>query len=165
MDFLSIRITEQSVIAVAENKRRVCPAGFPPRIDLLRCHPSLDCSASDSARKDQGQVDLPWSNTPPARKGRAIGEPMAPAVSCLQAASESRHLAGFRRRLSRGAQVLLRWCRGFSHFGCDLNRKWQFQLRLFRLPMVAMVQRPDARSFFFRPQLSVSNFLALVLKV
>jgi hypothetical protein len=31
--------------------------------------------------------------------------------------------------------------------------------------MVAMVQRPDARSFFFRPQLSVSNFLALVLKV
>src|ERR1700730_3890461 len=29
MDFLSIRITEQSVIAVAENKRRVCPARQP----------------------------------------------------------------------------------------------------------------------------------------
>jgi hypothetical protein len=31
--------------------------------------------------------------------------------------------------------------------------------------MVAMVQRLDARSFFFHPQLSVSIFLALVLKV
>jgi len=31
--------------------------------------------------------------------------------------------------------------------------------------MVAMVQRLDARSFFFYPQLSVSAFLALVLKV
>jgi hypothetical protein len=29
MDFLSIRITEQSVIAVTENKRRVCPARQP----------------------------------------------------------------------------------------------------------------------------------------
>jgi hypothetical protein len=31
--------------------------------------------------------------------------------------------------------------------------------------MVAMPQQPDARSFFFFPQLSVSTFLALVLKV
>ena len=31
--------------------------------------------------------------------------------------------------------------------------------------MVAMVQRLDARSFFFHPQLSVSIFSALVLKV
>jgi len=31
--------------------------------------------------------------------------------------------------------------------------------------MVAMVQRLDARSFFRHPQLSVSTFLALVLKV
>jgi hypothetical protein len=31
--------------------------------------------------------------------------------------------------------------------------------------MVAMVQRLDARSFFFQPQLSVSTFLALVRKV
>ena len=31
--------------------------------------------------------------------------------------------------------------------------------------MVATVQRLDARSFFFYPQLSVSVFLALVLKV
>jgi hypothetical protein len=31
--------------------------------------------------------------------------------------------------------------------------------------MVAMVQRLDARGFFFHPQLSVSTFLALVRKV
>jgi len=31
--------------------------------------------------------------------------------------------------------------------------------------MVAMVQRLDARSFFFYPQLIVTTFLALVLKV
>ena len=31
--------------------------------------------------------------------------------------------------------------------------------------MVTMVQRLDARSFFFHPQLSVSTFLALVRKV
>ncbi len=31
--------------------------------------------------------------------------------------------------------------------------------------MVAMVQRLDARSFFFHPQLSVATFSALVLKV
>jgi len=31
--------------------------------------------------------------------------------------------------------------------------------------MVAMVQRPDASGFFFHTQLSVSTFLALVLKV
>src|SRR5208282_2169562 len=31
--------------------------------------------------------------------------------------------------------------------------------------MVAMVQRLDARSFFFRPQLSVRSFLALFFKV
>jgi hypothetical protein len=31
--------------------------------------------------------------------------------------------------------------------------------------MAAMAQRLDARSLFFRPQLSVSTFLALVLKI
>jgi hypothetical protein len=113
----------------------------------------------------QGSRDLPWSNTAPS--GRDEQSASLWRLLCLPAgtASESRHLASFRRGLSRGAQVFLRCCRGFSHFGCGLNRKWQLQLRLFRSPMVAMVQRPDARSFFFRPQLSVSSFLALVLKV
>jgi hypothetical protein len=36
---------------------------------------------------------------------------------------------------------------------------------LVRSAMVAMAQRLDARSLFFRPQLSVSTFLALVLKI
>jgi hypothetical protein len=46
----------------------------------------------------------------------------------------------------------------FSRFGCGFNRRWQFQLGLFRRAMVAMVQRLDARSLFFHPQLSVSKF-------
>src|SRR3984893_4806366 len=77
--------------------------GSPPRIDLLRCHPSRDCSASGSARKDhaRNQGDLPWSNTPPCPEGtsnrRAYGScRLLPAGT----AWESRHLAGFRRRLS-----------------------------------------------------------------
>jgi hypothetical protein len=72
------------------------------------------------------------------------------------AASESRHLAGLRRRLSREARPFPRCCRGFSLFGCSFNPGWQFQLGLFRSPMVATVLRLDARSFFFHPQLSVS---------
>jgi hypothetical protein len=104
--------------------------------------------------------------TLPVRRGRTIGEPTSPAMSCLQAQPrESRHLADFRRRLLCDAWLFPRCCRGFSHFGCGFKRRWQFQLRLFRKPVMAMVQRLDARSFFFRPQLSVSIFLALVLKV
>src|ERR1700681_67539 len=57
--------------------------GSPPRIDLLRCHPSRDCSASGSARKDHAGIKgiFPGPTHPPVRNGRAIGEPMAPAVS------------------------------------------------------------------------------------
>ena len=77
----------------------------------------------------------------------------------------SRPLAGIRRCLSRGAWLFPRCCRSFSRFGCGFNRRWQFQLGLFRGPMRAMMQRLDARSFIFHPQLSVSIFLALVLKV
>jgi hypothetical protein len=36
---------------------------------------------------------------------------------------------------------------------------------LFRSAMVAMTQWVDARSLFFPPQLSVSTFLAFVLKI
>ena len=45
------------------------------------------------------------------------------------------------------------------------DRRRQFQLGLFCSAMVAMAQRLDARSLFFRPQLSISTFLALVLKI
>ena len=55
--------------------------------------------------------------------------------------------------------------RQFFRFGCGFNRRWQFQLGLFRSAMVAMLQRLDAGSFFFHPQLSVPTFLALILKV
>jgi hypothetical protein len=67
--------------------------------------------------------------------------------------------------LSRGAWLFPSCCRSFSRFGCGFNRRWQFQLGLFRRAMVAMVQRLDARSLFFHPQLSVSKFSALVFKV
>jgi len=79
--------------------------------------------------------------------------------------TESRDLAGFRRRLSRGAWLFPSWCGSLSRSRCGFNCGWQFQLRLFRRAMVAMVQRLDARSFFGHPQLIVSTFSALVLKV
>jgi hypothetical protein len=78
---------------------------------------------------------------------------------------ESGHLAGFRCRLSRGTWLFPSCCGSFSHLACGFNRRWQFQLGLFRSAMVAMVQRLDARSFFFHPQLIVSTFSALVLEV
>ena len=53
----------------------------------------------------------------------------------------------------------------FSRFGHGFNRSRQFRLGRFRSAMVAMVQRLDARSFFFRPQLSVCTVSALVLEV
>jgi len=93
----------------------------------------------------------------------------------------SRLLADFRSRLSGGAWLSPSCCGRFSRFGCDrfsrfgcgrlsrfshgFNRSRQFRLRRFRSAMVAMVQRLDARGFFFRPQLSVCTVSALVLKV
>jgi hypothetical protein len=82
-----------------------------------------------------------------------------------RAASESRRLAGDRRRLSRVAWFVPSLCRNRSRFGRGFNHRWQFPLGLFRTAMVAMVQRLDARSLFFHTQLSVSTFFALVLKV
>ena len=55
--------------------------------------------------------------------------------------------------------------REFSRFGHGFNRSRQFRLGRFRSAMVAMVQRLDARSFFFRPQLSVCAVSAFVLKI
>ena len=68
---------------------------------------------------------------------------------------ESRYLARFRRRLSRGAWLFPRCYLRFSRFGCRFSRRWQFRLGLFRSAMVAMVQRLNARGFFFQTQLSV----------
>jgi hypothetical protein len=78
---------------------------------------------------------------------------------------ESRHLARFRRHLSHGAWLFPRCYLSFSRFGCRFSRRWQFRLGLFRSAMVAMVQRLDARGFFFQTQLSVFTFLVLVFKV
>jgi hypothetical protein len=71
----------------------------------------------------------------------------------------------FSGRLSRGAWLFPSCCGRFSRFACGFNRRWQFQLGLFCSAMVAMVQRKDARSFFFHPQLIVSMLPAFVLKV
>jgi hypothetical protein len=106
------------------------------------------------------------STHPPVRTDKAIGKAIAHALSCLRAQpQESRCLAGFRRRLSRGAWLFSNCYRSFPRFECGFNHRRQFQLRLFRIAMVAMAQRPDARGFRFHTQLSVSIFLALVLKV
>jgi hypothetical protein len=78
---------------------------------------------------------------------------------------ESRRLAGVRRHLSRGAWFFPSLCQSLSRFGCGLNHRSQFPFGLFGRAMLAMVQRLDAHSFFFHTQLSVSTFLALVLKV
>ena len=83
----------------------------------------------------------------------------------IPAAQRSCHLAGFLRRLSRGAWLFPSCYRSVSRFGCASNRRWHCQLGLFRSAMVAMAKRLDAHSLFFRPQLSVSTFLALVLKI
>jgi hypothetical protein len=56
-------------------------------------------------------------------------------------------------------------CGSFSRFGHGFNRSRQFQLGRFLSPMVAMVQRLDVRSFFFRPQLSFYTVSVFVLKV
>jgi len=78
---------------------------------------------------------------------------------------ESRCLAGFCRRLSRGAWLFSSCCRSFARFECGFNHRRQFQLRLFRIAMAAMTQRPDVRGFRLHTQLSVSIFFPLVLKV
>ena len=76
----------------------------------------------------------------------------APITSCPRAQPwESCHLAGFRCRLSRGVWLFPRFYGSFFPFGCGPDRRWQFHLGLFRSAMVAMVQRPDARSFFGHP--------------
>ena len=78
---------------------------------------------------------------------------------------ESRDLARFRRRLSRGAWLFPKRCRRFSRLGCRFKRRRRVQLGLFRSAMVAMAQRLDARSLIFRPLLCVSTFLALVREI
>jgi hypothetical protein len=99
-------------------------------------------------------------------KHGAIGVPVAHATSCQRAQPRvSRRLAGSRRRLARSAWLFPCCCGSLSRFVCGINRRWQFQLGLFRSAMVAVAHQVDARSFFSHPQLSVSTFSALVLKV
>jgi hypothetical protein len=85
----------------------------------------------------------------------------------------SRHLPGFRSHLSGGAWRFPSFCARFSRFGYGsffrfgygFNWSRQFRLGRFLSAVVAMVQRLDARSFFFRPQLSVCIFSVLILDV
>ena len=113
-----------------------------------------------SDRKDHAGIDaiFPGPTHPPVQMGRGdragLGRP-----------TQSRDLAGFRCCLSRGPGLFPSCCGSFSRFRCGFNCGRQFQLRLFRSAMVAMVQRLDARSFFSYSQLIVATFLALVLKV
>jgi hypothetical protein len=81
--------------------------------------------------------------------------------------SESNPLASFRCVLSRSAWLLASDDGGLSPFfqlGCGFYQRYQFWLRLFCLAVV-MLQRLDARSFFYYSQLSVGSFLAFFLKV
>jgi hypothetical protein len=104
-----------------------------------------------------------WSNTP--AQPDVTGERGAHRGRHALPGRDSRRFAGLRRRLSRGAWLFVSCCRGSSRFGYSFNHGWQFQLGLFRSAMVAMVQRLDAGSVFFLPQLSVSIFWALFFKV
>jgi hypothetical protein len=87
--------------------------------------------------------------------------------------SRFRRFGSFRSRLSGGAWLSPGFCGRFSRFcyvsfpcfGHGFNRSRQFQLGRFRSAMVAMMQRLDVSSFFFRPQLSVCAVSAFVLKV
>jgi hypothetical protein len=86
----------------------------------------------------------------------------------FESRSESRPLAGFRCRLSHSAWFLASYRDGFFLFllfGCAFNGRCQFPLGLCCRAMVAMLQRLDARSFFFRSRLSRGIFLPLFLKV
>jgi hypothetical protein len=108
----------------------------------------------------QGYSCLPASAT-----NRQVTLP--PTTSCLRAQPwESCHLAGFRCRLSRGAWLFPRCCGIYFPSGCGSD--WMAipaWAGLLRSAMVAMVQRLDACSFFGQPQLSVTTFSVLVLKV
>jgi hypothetical protein len=88
----------------------------------------------------------------------------APIRAC-ETTLKLRHFARFRRLLLRDAWLFRYYRRSFSRFGYSFNNRWQCQPGLFRSAMVIMVQRLDARSFLFHTQVSLSIFLALVLKV
>ena len=123
---------------------------------------------SRSRRKDHAGIEAIFPGSTlglSGSDGHALGlthraRPVMPATVALG----SRRLAGFRRRLSRGAWLFPSLCCGLSRFGRGFNQRWRFQPGLFRSAMMAMVQRLDARGFFFHPQLSVAIFLALVFQ-
>jgi hypothetical protein len=87
--------------------------------------------------------------------------------------SRFRRFGSFRSRLAGGAWLSPSFSGRFScfryvsfpRFGHSFNRSRQFRLGRFLSAMVAMVQRLDVHSFFFRPQLSVCAVSAFVLKV
>src|SRR5208283_3281774 len=140
-------------------------------IDTLHCHSSRDRSAQVlTAKAMQGSTrSFPVQHNACAEGTGGLRqltrEPhnachVLPAGAALGVTpSCGLSLPSFARRV---ASELLG---SFSRFGCGFNRRWQFHLGRFRNAMVAMVQRLDARSFFFHPQLSDSTFSALVLKV
>lgn len=82
--------------------------------------------------------------------------------------SESSPLADFRCFLYRSPCLLASDCGRlflFFLFGYGFGRRRQFHFGLFCRAMVAMLQRLNARRFFFCSELSVGSFLALFLKV
>src|SRR5580704_11617270 len=86
---------------------------------------------------------------------------LPPATSCLRPQPRSHAtlrncVASFARR-----EPFSELLRQFS----PLAQWWRFQAGLFGSATAAMVKRLDASIFFFDPQLSVSTFSVLALKV
>jgi hypothetical protein len=125
---------------------------------LSRRRETSQPGSDPEARRDLSRFNLPACPVV-ARFGRAH---RARPVIWGSVALNLRGLAGFRRLLSRGVWLHPSLCCGVLRFGRWFNDRWQFQLGLFCCAMMAMVQRLDAYSFFFHPQLSVAIFLALI---
>jgi hypothetical protein len=124
---------------------------FSLRLAQISCEPYIRCSLEN----------LPCT----LLNSCSISSRVLPLVSGTRRSTKkrlnSRGLAGFRRRLSRGVWLLPSLCRGLSRFGRWFDDRWQFPLGRFCRAMMAMVQRLDACGFFFHPQLSVAISLAL----
>jgi hypothetical protein len=118
---------------------------------------SLHCQMINAIQGDKASI----YRRSMAQKSLLLNAAIVPASLALG----SRRLAGFRRRLSRGAWLFPSPRRGLFRFGRGFSHRWQFALGLFRSAMMAMVQRLNARGFLFHPQPSVAILLALVFQV
>jgi hypothetical protein len=99
---------------------------------------------------------------------RVWGPPREPValVGLACEISLGRHLLTGSYRLLTRDDYLFPSCYGsLLRFGYGFDARWRLQLQPFRGAMVAVMQRLDARGFFFNALLGVSAFLALFLQV